>query len=259
MIVTVTPNTAIDHTLFVPSLPMNRTTRATQSVKSMAGKPTDASWILAELGVSSLALGFAAGATGQMVAQMLESRGCTVDFTWVNGETRINTVIICEDGSGQATITTSTLEVEESHIARLCAQFEEALAGATCVVLGGTLPRTVPLSLYADLISIARERHIPVIFDADQPYLGAGLIAGPTYIKPNHHELEALVGQPIVGIDAAYRAGCDIAARYGTSPIITLGKEGALAILSHATYFIPPLNVKLLVQQVQLVKYDALI
>src|SRR5712692_6577638 len=110
MIVTVTPNTAIDHTLFVPSLPMNRTTRATQSVKSMAGKPTDASWILSELGLSSLALGFAAGATGQMVAEMLEARGCKVDFTWVNGETRINTVIICEDGSGQATITTSTLE-----------------------------------------------------------------------------------------------------------------------------------------------------
>lgn len=245
MIVTVTPNTAIDHTLFVPSLPMNRTTRATQSVKSMAGKPTDASWILAELGISSLALGFAAGATGQMVSQMLASRGCSVDFTWVNGETRLNTVIVCEDGSGQATITTSTLEVEESHIAALRSRFAEALVGATCVVLGGTLPGNVPHSLYADLISMARERHVPVIFDADQPYLSAGLAAGPTYIKPNHHELEALVGHPVVGVDAAYRAGCDIAAQYGTSPIITLGKEGALAILPHATYFIPPLNVKL--------------
>ena len=85
--------------------------------------------------------------------------------------------------------------VEEAHVAWLRSRFEEALAGAACVILGGTLPRNVPLSLYADLISMARARHVPVVFDADQPYLSAGLIAGPTYIKPNHHELEALAKQ----------------------------------------------------------------
>jgi len=244
MIVTVTPNTAIDHTLFVPALPMNRTTRATLSVKSMAGKATDASCILSILGLTSRVLGFAAGATGRTAAEMLEARGCSVDFTWVNGETRTNTVIICADGSGQTTITTATLEVDAQQIDSLRSQFEKALESATCAVIGGTLPRDVPLSLHADLVRMARQRKVPVIFDADEPYLRAGLEAGPTYIKPNQHELEALVGHPVSGVEAAYRVGSEVAARYGTSPIITLGKDGALALLPHATYFIPPLDVK---------------
>ncbi len=65
MIVTVTPNTGIDHVLFVASLPKHRTIRAESSVLGMAGKPTDASYVLGELGLPSLALGFAAGSIGR--------------------------------------------------------------------------------------------------------------------------------------------------------------------------------------------------
>jgi fructose-1-phosphate kinase PfkB-like protein len=61
MIVTVTPNTALDHTLFIPALVPNTTIRATAWLMSVAGKATDSAWVLTELGIPSLALGFAAG------------------------------------------------------------------------------------------------------------------------------------------------------------------------------------------------------
>jgi fructose-1-phosphate kinase PfkB-like protein len=69
------------------------------------------------------------------------------------------------------------------------------------------------------------------------------LQAHPTYIKPNHHELERLVGRPINDLETAYRAGREVLERYGTSPIITMGKDGALAVLPHKAYFIPPLDI----------------
>ena len=72
MIVTVTANTTLDQTLFVSAFQKNRTMRATDTVQSMGGKPTDASWILGELGIGSLALGFAAGTTGDRVESMLQ-------------------------------------------------------------------------------------------------------------------------------------------------------------------------------------------
>ena len=242
MIVTLTPNTALDQTLMIPALTLNFTIRATHSQYGMAGKPTDASWILAELGITSHALGFAAGAIGQKLETMLRSRHIKTDFVQVEGESRLNTVIICEDGS-QTTITASSLEVHPPHIEVLLTQYEAALADASCVVLGGTLPRGVDLSFYADVIRRARTRNIPVIFDASEPYLSAGLAAHPSFIKPNQDELSALVGSPVIDMATAYAAGKHILDTYGTCPIMTFGGDGALAVLPDRAYHIPPLKI----------------
>ena len=243
IVVSVTANTTIDQTLFVASLPMNRTTRTRAQVYSMGGKPTDASWILGELGVPSLALGFAAGALGQKVRDLLLARGARPDFIEVNGETRLNTIIVVEDGSGQLTVTTSTLEVSALHIKALREKFNAALAQASCIVIGGTLPKGVEPSFYAEFIALAKAQGIPVIFDADEPNLSAGLSALPDFIKPNQHELEALSGKRISTLSEAYEAGRTVLDRYGTQPIITLGSMGALAVLRERAYFIPPLPI----------------
>ncbi len=243
MIVTLTPNTTLDQIVLIPSFQMNRTIRATSSLYGMAGKPTDASWILAELGITSVALGFAAGAIGQKIEMMLHSRNITTNFVQVEGESRVNMVIVCEDGSGQSTITTSSLEVNPEHIKALLTQFEAVLDNASCVVLGGTLPIGVEPGFYADVIGRARSRNIPVIFDAGQPNLSAGLAAKPSFIKPNQDELSGLVGSPVTDMPTAYTAGKHILDTYGTSAIMTFGGEGALAVLPGRAYRIPPLNI----------------
>ncbi len=244
MIVSVTLNTTLDQVLFVPSFGLNTTIRASRSVQGLGGKPTDASWILGELGIPSLALGFAAGAIGGKVETLLRQRGVTVDFIEVLGDTRINTLIVVEDGSGQTTLTTSTLEVCPEHIDALRGRFRAALDTATCVVLGGTVPKGCDPSLYVEFITLARERGIPTVFDADEPSLSIGLAARPTVIKPNQDELSRLMKRPIQTLDEAYAAGREIIDRSGTIPIITLGADGALAVLPDRAYFIPALKVE---------------
>src|SRR5437764_15171000 len=117
MIVTVTPNTCIDQILFVASFQKNHTMRATDSMISMGGKPTDASWILGELGIPSLALGFAAGSMGSKVEALLRERGVTMDFIQVGGESRLITVIVDTSDKTQSTITPSTLKAQADHVA----------------------------------------------------------------------------------------------------------------------------------------------
>lgn len=245
MIVTLTPNTTIDQTVFVASLTHNKTLRATHSVYSMGGKPTDASYILGELGISSQALGFAAGALGEKVRQMLSAKGVTVDFAAVNGESRMNVVIIAEDEGSQTTITTSTLDVTPAHIDALRARFIAALEkGASVVVMGGTLPVAVPPAFYTEFIALAKARGVTVIFDAADANLRAGLESAPHFIKPNRDELSALMGAPVSTLDEAYQAGRQLVTRYGTQPIITLGKDGALAVLHDRAYYVPPLEIE---------------
>lgn len=244
MIVSLTPNTTLDLTVFVPKLLSNTTIRATRTYHSMGGKPTDAAWILGRMGVGSLALGLAAGAIGAKVKTMLEDLGVTTDFIEVGGETRINTVIIDESSGEHSTITSASMIVEPPDIEALLKRYETALPSASVVITGGSLPPGMSPSFYADAIEMARARDVPVIFDAAEPHLSAGLAARPDFIKPNDHELSALAGRKLRTDAELYEAGRAILAQYGTQVIITRGKDGALAILDGRSYRIPPIPVE---------------
>jgi 1-phosphofructokinase family hexose kinase len=243
MIVTVTPNTGIDHVVFVDELRKGSTFRAADSAIGMAGKPTDASYVLGELGIPSLALGFAAGDVGRIAESLLRGKGVTPAFVEVHGRSRLNTVLIDRDDGSATTITTATLRVDAAQRAALIAAFEAALLTADAVVLGGTLPDGTAPDLFAELITLARDAGIPTIFDAAEPALSVGLAARPDFIKPNRHELAGLVGRPIASIADARAAGADIVSRFGVSVVATLDQAGAVAVLPDRCWFIPPLPI----------------
>ena len=244
MIVSLTANTTLDQTVFIPSLTPGKTIRASQTVQSMGGKPADASWILGEMGIPSLALGFAGGATGKKMEALLNARGVHTDFIWMETDTRINVVIVAEDTGSMTTITTTTMDVTPAALDTLRAQFAALLEGATVVVTGGTLPRGLTPDFYTEFIGMARGRGVPVVFDAAEPNLSAGVAAQPNYIKPNRDELAALTGMTIRTIDDALRAGRQVIEQYGVSPIISLDSEGGLAVLPDRAYRIPALPIE---------------
>ena len=243
MILTVTPNSAVDQTYFVSSFNKNSTIRASNSILSMAGKAADASFILATLGYETVATGFAAGAVGKIMEGMMRERGAQSDFVQVNGETRLHSVIVDESDHTASTLTTSTLQVLPEHVTMLLQKCETLFKGASCLVTGGTLPKGIKPEFYAELITLARQHGLPVIFDAAEPFLSVGLTASPTYIKPNKDELAQFAGRQVDSLHEAHTIGRSIYERFGTQTIITLGGEGALAILAHTSYWIPALSV----------------
>ncbi|HVU14990.1 MAG TPA: 1-phosphofructokinase family hexose kinase [Phototrophicaceae bacterium] len=242
-VVTVTGNTGLDYIYFIPKWEAGTTLRASRVVQGMSGKPADCSWILAEMGITSLALGFAAGMTGEMVRQLMAGRGISTDFVPVEGESRRNLIIATEDGEAHTAITASTLIVSPAHVAALREKFIVALDDCELVVLGGTLPKGIKPEFYTDLIALAVERHIPVIFDASEPYLSAGLASHPTYVKPNRDELSQFIGKRVETVEEAFEAGRVLLDRCGTIPIISLGDQGGLAVLPDRAYRVPPLTV----------------
>jgi 1-phosphofructokinase family hexose kinase len=244
MIVAVNPNTAIDRVLFVPRFELGKTIRATQVVGGMGGKANDAAWILGELGYRPLVLGFAAGDSGRTMQHMLEARGVTVDFTWVGGTTRLNTVIVSRQEGAQTTITAEGLDVSAGHLDDLCGRYARALEEAQCVIIGGSLPKGVPPAFYAELIGQARTRGTPVVFDASGPGLRAGVGAAPTLVKPNRDELEALAGRALLTRADMLAAARDLLARGIEVVVATLGGEGALAVMADRAYHIPPIPVR---------------
>jgi 1-phosphofructokinase family hexose kinase len=242
MIITLTPNTGIDHTVQLSEFHLNSTIRAADSAWGMGGKATDVSWILGNLGVPSRALGFAAGANGQRMEEMLRERGVETAFVRAAGETRLNTVVVVS-GQGHSTITTSTLRVSPEHLAELTSRYRKALEGASCVVMGGSLPHGVPLEFYAQAMDQAQQAGVPVIFDSSGPSLRAGLASRPDVIKPNLAELGELLGDQPSSQKEVQQAASRLRDECGANVIATLGADGAVAVFDEGAYFVHPLSV----------------
>lgn len=245
MIVTVNPNTCIDRTLVVPEFTLNRTIRASRFALGMGGKAADASWILGEYGIPSLALGFSAGASGNQMEKMLQAKGVQTDFIRVDGETRTHTVVVMEDGSGQTTLAAPSLIVRPEHVLELESRYERALEEASCVVIGGTLPVGVPDSLYLRMISKAVTKGIPVVLDASGSCLKAGMEGHPTILKPNKNELEELSGREFKTLSDVLKCCKEVHDRFGSQVVATLGSDGILAVLPEIAYRIPSLPVNI--------------
>src|SRR5215207_6090219 len=243
MIITLTPNTGIDHTVQLSSFQLNSTIRATDSAWGMGGKATDVSWILGKLGIPTRALGFAAGPNGSRMEKMLRGRGVDTDFVWVDGETRLNSVIVVPS-QGQSTITSSSLNVSAEHLSEFATRYQKALEGASCVVMGGSLPSGVPIDFYAESIAQAHRYGVPVILDSSGPPLAAGVKSHPELIKPNLAELGDLLGYRPTSQQEVQQAAGKLREEFGTDVIVTLGAGGAIAVFAaHGPYFINPVSV----------------
>ncbi len=243
MVITVTPNTALDRILRVARLLPNHTLRAQPAMLSPSGKGIDVSLILAEIGVPSVTMGFVAGDAGQQLEAALRAKNIAPALIWVNGATRINTVIIGEEDCSHTTITAESLIVREHHVAALVDAFTRQIPSAKCVALGGSIPAGVDPSLYAQLIAIARQHCVPTIVDATGAAMTLALAAQPDWIKPNREELETFAGCAVRTLRDAFHAAQSLRARYGVNVLASLGTDGLLVVTADATHYAPALSV----------------
>lgn len=241
MIVTLTPNTGLDRVIFLPRFEWGETVRASGSILAMGGKGTDVSVVLAELGDPGLALGFAAGQTGEQMARMLEDRGVTCDFVWADGETRTNKVLIETGTDRQTTITLPGLTVRQSHLEQLRCKLSQYLNQASCLVLGGSLPQGMGPDSYQELIQDARAAGVPTLFDASGPGLRSGVQALPSILKLNQSEMEELSGRRLTSSRAVLRAAQQYVARGVERVVLTMGAHGLWALDADEAYFVPAL------------------
>lgn len=243
MILTLTPNTAFDRSVVIPSLQLGRNIRIQDRWVTPTGKGVDVSRILHELGVPTCAMGFVAGETGRRYEAALHAAGVPTHFVWVDGETRLNIVIISEDSHAHTTLSDDSLIVSEAHLQSLLNTVAQALPKARCLTLGGSLPRSVPPALYAQVIGLARAHSVPVILDATGPQAHTWLAAGPTWLKPNREELAFLLGREVKTLADALHGARDIGQTYGINVLASLDVDGSIAVTASRTWRVHPLAV----------------
>ena len=241
MIITVTPNPVLDHTLIVPKIAFDTVTRATAVRDDWGGKGFNVSRVLLALGVESLVLGFVGGATGQRLAAGLAALGLPTDFVTIAGETRTNIVIAEADSARYIKVNEAGPTVQPEEIAQFLDKVRQRAKPGDTWALCGSLPPGVPEDFYARLIEILQPCGVRVLLDTSGPALRLGCEARPFLVKPNAEEAAAFTGHPVHSRDDAIHAARAFLDRGITQVALSLGGDGLLlATHDDAVFAVPP-------------------
>lgn len=240
MIVSLTLNPAVDKTLFLPWVALGVVNRVTSSQIDPGGKGINVSRVVHRLGRPTVAFGFLAGRLGAIVAQALDEEGVAHRFAWVEGETRLDVVVV-DAASGVATkLYDRGPEIPAERLAALLADVRCWLSAARVLVVAGSLPPGVPTSVYGDLLSEASRVGVHTILDADGETLRHGLGGRPSLIKPNVAEAEALLGRSLPDLPDVTRAARELLGRGVGTVVISMGRRGSICATGGRTFHLEP-------------------
>ncbi len=225
MILTVTPNPALDMTWELDRIVPGGSHRAAAATVRAGGKGVNVARILHAEGYPSRALVTAGGASGAEFADELRASGVPARIVPVAGATR-RSVAWVDRSLGDATIVNERGEpLDESEWNGFLAAAVEELHRASVLVVSGSVPPGAPERIIPALIAAAREAGLPTIVDTSGPALLRAAEAGAAVLKPNRAELIEATGlaDPLAGAAEMLRRGAGLV-------LLSLGAEGMRVI-----------------------------
>lgn len=186
MVYTVTFNPSLDYIITVDDFKMGKTNRTKTEQMLPGGKGINVSTVLSNLGIENTALGFIAGFTGEEILKKVEEMKIRHDFIRIReGFSRINIKLKDFDGTeinGKGPV------IRKEDLEQLFEKLDQLQEGDT-LVLAGSIPGSMPDSIYKDILTRLSGRGIHFVVDATKDLLLNVLEYGPFLIKPNNHEL----------------------------------------------------------------------
>lgn len=240
MILTVTANPTVDKVYFVDEFKMGEVHRPSRVAISAGGKGINVARVAKELGQDVISMGFIGGAAGEFVKSETEKLGIAADYTKIGGETRTNVNISNSSGlSGELLESGPEVSVEEQN--NFIEQYKQRVKESDIVCISGSLPRGVLPQFYCKLVKIAKLQNKCVIVDTSGDTVKEVLEEMPFMIKPNSEEIKSLLGYAITDNNDIKKALLFLKEKGVALPLISLGSDGAAALIEDKFYrFLPP-------------------
>lgn len=236
MILTVTLNPAVDHTLQLEDeLVSGAVARTDDAQFDPGGKGINVSKYLVELDVETVATGYVGDFLGRFVQEELTARDIPNDFVEISGCTRLNTTILTPESEFKinqngptvdATAVESVVETIERH-------------SPQTVVVAGSLPPGVGPELI-DHIAEAGPWETAVDVGGD---ILRELEADYALCKPNREELAATTGTEIETLEDAFSAARELQKQGFERVVASLGGDGAVMATPDIVLYTPALDV----------------
>lgn len=222
LIYTLTLNPALDYHLELDCLKLGETNRSKNEFFMLGGKGINVSLMLQNFKISSIALGFLAGFSGEEIAKRLQEQSFRSDFVNVKeGASRINVKIKAQE---ESEINASGAIPSHQEIAELLGKLQ-TIQEDDILVLSGSLAKGMGSDFYAKVMSECKAK---VVLDVGGEVLNLALPYAPFLIKPNKAELEAMFGKKLKDSAEVIECAKELQTRGAKNVLVSLGGEGAV-------------------------------
>lgn len=191
MVYTVTFNPSLDYIVTVDDFKLGLTNRTTSELMLPGGKGINVSIVLSNLGIENTAIYFSAGFIGDEITRKVKECGIKSEEIKVsNGCSRVNLKLKSIDGTE---INGAGPDISKEAIESFYHKLEMLQEGDT-LVLAGSIPQTMPETIYSDIMARLSGKGIRIVVDATKDLLVNVLEYKPFLVKPNNHELGEIFG-----------------------------------------------------------------
>ena len=234
MIYTVTFNPSLDYIVDVPDFRLGLTNRTSAEQMFAGGKGINVSIVLKNLGLENTALGFIAGFTGEEIRRRLEEKGICSDFIRLKeGLSRINVKLRSIDGTE---INGEGPEIGKQELAKLLGRLDQLEKGDT-LILAGSIPVSMPESIYSDILERLECRGIQCVVDATGELLLNVLKYHPFLIKPNNHELGEIFGVTLTERDQIKPYAKRLQEMGARNVLVSMAGKGAVLLAEDGSFY----------------------
>jgi len=223
MIVTVTLNPAVDHTIQVEAMPDPETVARTDTARFDAGgKGINVAQYLVGLDAETVATGLLGDFLGDYIRRELDADGLATEFVEIEGLTRLNTTILDPDSEYKINHTGPTVDrTAVDAVIDVIQTYEPSM-----VLVGGSLP---PGLDYHAIDRIADAGDWATSVDVGGEIL-AQLEAEYALCKPNRTELAAATGASVDSLEDCLTAAEQLRESGFERVVTSLGSDGALVV-----------------------------
>jgi len=208
------------------------------------GKGVNVAAALADFGHQTAATGFLGRENARLFEALFVQKRITDCFIRIAGETRMG-IKVCDPVAQNTTdINFPGTAPSLDDIASLWKQLEAL--DAPWFVLGGSLPPKVDPAIYGNLVARLKAMGQKVILDTSEEPLRLALQAAPSIIKPNIHELEALLGEPLRNEQEVIHAARSLLSHGIEMVVVSMGKDGACFVTADQVVIATPPEIQVL-------------
>ncbi|MED2974123.1 1-phosphofructokinase [Fictibacillus sp. B-59209] len=229
MITSVTLNPSVDRRYMLEKFEGGKIFRTSRFEATAGGKGLNVARVASSLGEKVFATGLLGGKSGEFIEQQLKDSSIPHHFVKIKGETR-SCIAILSDSGEQTEILESGPTVTKEEITLFSDHYEALLNKSSIIVASGSILSGMPVTIYADMIHKAKEKHVPFLLDTSGVPLLEGIKASPTLIKPNLEELETIMNQSLSTEREIIQAGKILSQSGIEYVIVSLGGDGSIFI-----------------------------
>jgi 1-phosphofructokinase len=238
----ITLNPAIDRTITIPNFEAGKVNRVQGEYLNAGGKGVNVASSLADVGHTVAVTGFLGRENSAVFERLFARKRIADHFVRLEGETRVGIKITDPVRKETTDINFAGAEPLPSDIVTLRAAIDQI--SAEWFVIAGSLPPGVETTIYRELAQSLKARQKKVALDTSGETLNHAIEALPTLIKPNIHELEALVKRPLPSREAVVEAARELVAQGIGTVVVSMGHEGACFVGSEGVFFATPPEIE---------------